>query len=281
MQMRCAWKDLLSILPVWLRKEIDELTLVDKLQEIRLRINAPPELVISGESKWLTRAVSRDDLNQCVNSASRYSPWNAASASQGYITSPGGHRIGLCGEAVCRNGIMTGIREPTSLCIRVARDMLGIGKEAAKCFGSILILGAPGWGKTTLLRDLIRQISEREEHVAVVDERGELFPIGANFPSGKCTDILTGCSKSEGIEMLLRTMGPSCIAVDEVTAKQDCEALIQAGWCGIRLLATAHAGSIRDFRNREVYRPLVESKLFSTILVMKPDKSWTRERMDI
>lgn len=278
--MRCAWKELLSILPVWLRKEIEN-TGGDNLQEIRLRINAPPELVLSEGTRWAARLASKDDLNQCVNNASRYSPWNAATTAQGYLTAPGGHRIGLCGEAVCRNGMMTGIREVTSLCIRVARDFEGVAKMAANYPGSILILGAPGWGKTTLLRDLIRQLSDKGNHVAVVDERGELFPKDAGFLQGKHTDILSGCAKGEGIETVLRAMGPSCIAVDEITAKVDCEALIRAGWCGVRLLATAHAGSVRDFRSREVYRPLAESGLFSTVLVMKPDKSWSRERMDI
>ena len=278
--MRCAWKELLSILPLWLRQEMGQKE-QDNLQEIRLRINAPPELITSEGTRWLARTISRDDLSQCVNNASRYSPWNAATIAQGYITAPGGHRIGLCGEAVCRNGLMTGIRDVTSLCIRVARDFQGAAKLAANYSGSILILGAPGWGKTTLLRDLIRQLSDKGEHVAVVDERGELFPKDSDFPQGKCTDVLTGCGKAEGIEAALRTMGPSCIAVYEITAKADCESLIRAGWCGVRLLATAHAGSLWEFRSRQVYRPLAESGLFSTALVMNPDKSWIRERMDI
>ena len=277
--MRCAWNELIAILPVWLRQDVD-LMGRDNLQELRLRINAPPELVLAGKSKWLTRMVTLEDLNQCINSASRYSPWNAETAAKGYITAPGGHRIGLCGEVVCREGQMTGVRNLTSVCIRIARDFPGIAKgETYK--GSVLIIGAPGWGKTTLLRDLIRQISDSGEHVAVVDERGEIFPGAGAFARGKCTDILTGCRKDVGIEAVLRTMGPECIAVDEITSHEDCTALLRAGWCGVRLIATAHAGSLTDFRSREVYKPLVEQRLFSTILVMKKDKSWIRERMDL
>lgn len=176
--MMCAWKQLLSVLPPRLRPEVDRLG-KNALQELRLRLGMPPELVLSGESRWLGCCVSREDLNYCINAASRYSPWAAATTAQGYLTAPGGHRIGLCGEVVCKDGIVTGIREISSLCIRVARDFPGIAKRAADAPGSILILGAPGWGKTTLLRDLIRQIGEKQ-CVSVVDERGELFPEGWN-----------------------------------------------------------------------------------------------------
>lgn len=275
--MMCAWKELLAILPQWMRQEVDMLG-KDALQELRLRINAPPELVLEKNVQWLCRLVTQEDLNYCVNTASRYSPWAAATAAQGYITAPGGHRIGLCGEAVYKNGEITGIRDVNSLCIRVARDFPGIGKGAATCGKSILILGAPGWGKTTLLRDLAREISRRET-VAVVDERREVFPLG--FARGKRMDVLTGCPKPAGIEMVLRTMGPSCIAVDEITAEPDCKALIQAMGCGVRLLATAHAASLQDFRSRPVYRPLQESRAFDTVLVLHSDKSFRTERMGL
>ena len=210
-----------------------------------------------------------------INAASRYSPWAAATTAQGYLTAPGGHRIGLCGEVVCKDGIVTGIREISSLCIRVARDFPGIAKRAADATGSILILGAPGWGKTTLLRDLIRQIGEKQ-CVSVVDERGELFPEG--LERGKKTDVLTGCPKSPGIDMVLRTMGPDCIAVDEITAEADARALLRAANCGVRLLATAHGTSAADLRRRSVYRPLAESGVFQTLLILRQDKSFRAER---
>ena len=128
--MMCAWKQLLSVLPPRLRPEVDRLG-KNALQELRLRLGMPPELVLSGESRWLGCCVSREDLNYCINAASRYSPWAAATTAQGYLTAPGGHRIGLCGEVVCKDGIVTGIREISSLCIRVARDFPGIAKRAA------------------------------------------------------------------------------------------------------------------------------------------------------
>lgn len=275
--MMCAWKEFLSILPPRLRRDVDEQG-KESLQELRLRINAPPELILSGGHRWLPGNICREDLNFIINTASRYSPWSAATIAQGYLTAPGGHRIGLCGEAVSRNGRVEGIREVHSLCLRVARDFPGLASGLAGVKGSVLILGAPGWGKTTLLRDLIRQLSEGE-CVGVVDERRELFPDG--FDRGKQTDILTGCPKSAGVEMILRTMGPTCIAVDEITAEGDCFALVQAANCGVRLIATAHAASVREFHNRSVYRPLVENKIFDTLLVLSKDKSYHMERMAI
>ena len=173
---------------------------------------------------------------------------------------------------------MAGLRQISSLCIRVARDFPGISQSLAYLSGSILILGRPGTGKTTLLRDLIRLRSDvGKGSIAVIDERGELFPAGVK--TGFRTDVLTGCSKEQGIEMVIRTMGPSAIAVDEITSEQDCQALLKAGWCGVDLLATAHAAGREDLYARPVYRPLVNSRLFDTLVILQPDKSFKAERM--
>ena len=178
---------------------------------------------------------------------------------------------------------MTGIRSPTSLCLRVARDFPGISQNADSLTGSLLVIGQPGSGKTTLLRDLIRRRSYKE-CVAVVDERKELFPTcdeSVLFPSGKHTDILSGCPKDLGIDCVLRSMTPDIIAVDEITAQKDCDALIRAGWCGVKLLASAHASCKEDLYTRPVYRSIVDAGLFDTLLVMQRNKSWHIERMGL
>lgn len=272
--MICPWKELLSILPQWLRGQLAPYE--EELEEIRLRRGSAPELVLGRGSRWLEGTVSQEDLNFCVNTASRYSPWSASTVSQGYITAPGGHRLGLCGEAVVKDGHLAGIRSICSLCIRVARDFPGLAKRVRFRGQALLILGAPGWGKTTLLRDLAR-LTAQEQTVIVVDERQELFPPG--FPTGKRMDILYGCPKREGIETVLRTMGPDCVVVDEITAAEDCQALLHASGCGVRLIATAHAAGMTDFRRRDVYAPLRESHLFDTFLILNRDKSFHMEEI--
>ncbi len=282
--MRCAWQAFINLLPIWMREKVDKQAR-QTLQELRLRLNAPPELVTVQGVRWLDRTVTAEDLHFCVNIASRYSPWTAATSQQGFISAPGGHRIGLCGCAVNVNGSISGIHSLTSLCLRVSRDFPGIAGDTSGYSGSVLIIGKPGSGKTTLLRDVIRQRSDGNMGcIAVVDERQEIFPYANGqccFPAGRHTDILSGCKKTQGIEAVLRNMGPETIAVDEITAKEDCEALLHAGWCGVKLLATAHAGSRQDLFHRPVYRPIVESRLFDTLLIMQSDKSWKAERFTI
>ena len=268
--MMCEWTKLLGILPGWLSAEADRYGKKD-LQELRLRLGQVPELNMGSRSLWLDRIVCQDDLNFIMNTASRYSPWAASTMSEGYLTAAGGHRIGICGEAVVKNGKLETFRKVHSLCIRVARDFPGIAGKIASISGSVLLLGPPGSGKTTLLRDLLRQISQNET-VGIVDQRREIFPEGIR--RGKRMDVLTDCPKPEGIEILLRTMGPGCIGVDEITSEQDALALLRAGWCGVRLVATAHAASLEDLYSRPVYRPLVERHLFDRFLVLNRDKCW-------
>ena len=275
MQMICAWKQLLNVLPPGIRMQVDSEGR-DTLQELRLRLGSPPEMITADGSIWLNGNVGKEEMDYIVNSASQYSPWCAGTMSQGYLTVPGGHRIGICGSCVPRNGTMGGIQQISSLCIRVARDFPGAAKRVSDSDGSILILGAPGWGKTTLLRDLARQISQRRI-VCVVDERGELFPEG--IPRGRRMDVFQGCPKTRGIEMTLRTMGPEYIAVDEITAKEDCDGLVQAANCGVQLLATAHAYGIQNLKSRPLYQILLEKGIFQTFLLLHKDKSFCVERM--
>lgn len=273
--MQCAWKELMGILPPRIRQETDRLGR-HNLQELRLRIHKPPQLHLPQGRVSLTGAVTQEDIHYVINMASRYSPWNAETAALGYLTAPGGHRIGICGEAVVKGGQMQAIRTAHSLNIRIARDFPDIARPLLSLTGSILIIGSPGWGKTTLMRDLIRGISGKE-NVSVVDERGELFPAGMD--TGASADILTGCPKDTGIEILLRTMGPDTIAVDEITSAGDCMALLRAGWCGVRLLATAHACGKQDLLRRPVYKPIVESGLFETLVILQKDKTFRTERL--
>ena len=280
--MRCHWQAFLKILPAWLQEPVDTHG-KEKLTELRLRIGSAPELVLTDRSVWLTSQVAANDISFCVNAASQYSPWIASTIREGYLTAHGGHRIGVCGDVIMDTDGQPCFQNVTSLCIRVARDFPDIAVGLPVDAGSVLIIGPPGSGKTTFLRDLIRQ---RSNHgigsVAVVDERGELFPSVRGQPcfcTGKRTDILCGMSKERGIYSAIRTMGPAVIAVDEITAKADCDALVHAMWCGVHILASAHATCVQDLYRRSIYKPLVESNLFETLIVLQQDKSWRMERI--
>lgn len=282
--MKCAWQAYLNLLPTWMREDVDKQG-KDCLQELRLRIGRMPELVTGKGSRWLTRPVTMDDLSLCVNAASRYSPWASATIRNGFITAQGGHRLGICGDVVTINQSVSTIKNITSLCIRVARDFPGIAAGLADMAGSTLIIGPPGSGKTTFLRDMIRQKSDHGHGpVGVADERSELFPSAGGslcFSPGIATEVLSGCRKRDGLDMLIRTMGLRWAAVDEITAAEDASALVHAGWCGVSLLATAHAENLIGLRRRSVYKPLLESGIIENVIIMKPDKSWSLERMNL
>ena len=146
---------------------------------------------------------------------------------------------------------------------------------------NVLLVGAPGSGKTTLLRDLICQLSDRFSwRVGLVDERMEVAACCGGCPQlavGAHTDVLSGVHKPEAMELLLRTMSPQWIAVDEISAPADVEAISRAAYCGVRMLATVHADSLAELQSRPVYRRLLEEGVFTRFVLLRPDRSYTIE----
>jgi stage III sporulation protein AA len=222
----------------------------------------------------------RDTMN-LLSSYSRYAFEDKI--RQGFLTIPGGHRVGLAGRAILdqttAGGMVKTISPVTFLNIRIARHVIGCGEqvlpwlwEKAEIHDSLLI-SSPGMGKTTLLRDLIRLVSYQGMTVGVVDERSELAACYQGIPQndlGPRTDVLDGCPKTEGLMMLVRTMAPPILAVDEVGSEADHYALEYAMHCGSRLLVTAHGGNWEEALRRPILgRWLKEERFGRYVLIEK------------
>ena len=274
-----AFRQAVSVLPPLLRGRALALSPEEQGQaeELRLRRGHPMSAVLPrGERPLGGPPVTGADLEQLVELASRASLHTVLpQLCRGYLTIQGGHRLGLCGTAVMREGELHSLRQFSSANLRVARQIKGAaaGLLPRLCrdgvLESTLILAPPGAGKTTLLRDLIRMVSDGEGcpplRVSVADERGELAALWNGVPQlevGRGTDVLEGCPKAQALMLLLRAMGPQVLAADEITAPEDVDALRTALGCGVTLLATAHGAGRCDLERRALYRPLLEEGCF-------------------
>ena len=233
--------------------------------------------------KALDVIVEPEELETLCDIAAEFSRYAALETiREGFLPVRGGFRVGLCGTAVMKEGVNTNLKNFSSAAIRVAREQKGIAREVAPKlleggeFHSTLILSPPGGGKTTLLRDLIRQLSNGTEEcapkrVCLIDERGEIAAMFRGEPQmdvGEHTDILDGCPKALGIPMALRGMNPQIIAVDEITAQADLQAIAMAAGCGVGLLATIHAANVEELSQKPLYRQLLEKRVFSLAVII-------------
>lgn len=275
-----------GVLPLGLRQLVLSMPMAEQLivEEFRLRSGRTLSITMPDGEKVLSNSLvlSQEDLRTTLEIATQASIHTALEqVRHGFVTIKGGHRIGLCGTAVVKDERIYNLREISSLNIRIARQIAGIGEKIVRLLRteaympSILILAPPGAGKTTLLRDMIRSLSigvgGSVLRVGVADERGELGAVYQGVPQfdlGPHTDIMDGCSKADGLMMLLRGMNPQVMAVDEITAPEDVEALECAAGCGTTLLATAHGRGIEDLNRRPLYVRLMEKCIFQKVLVI-------------
>ena len=275
-----------SVLPGNLRRAVMQLSAEERrtAEEIRLRAGQELSVLLPGAERSCGVVIGQEDLEAVCNLVTEFSRYAAVETlRQGYVTIRGGCRVGFCGTAVMKDGAAVNLKDFSSAVIRVAREKRGIADGLAERlfengqFLSTLILAPPGGGKTTLLRELVRCISDGENgfegrRIALVDERGEIAAVRQGIVQmdvGKRTDVLDGCPKAAAIPIMLRCMNPQILAVDEITMREDIRAMTMAANCGVAVLATIHASNVEELRRKPMYRELLDAGVFETAVVIR------------
>ncbi len=247
-------------------------------EEFRLRTGRMPAALISGRELPISDLpVSRGDLACVLEKATRASVHTVQQdMAKGFISCGFGLRLGVCGTGIISGGMVTGLRDISSVSIRIPHEVRGCGGEAAQRLyrgqQNVLVISPPGGGKTTLLRECIRQLSASGVRVSVADERGELAAMHrglAQFDLGPSSDVMSDIPKAEAVMMLLRAMNPQVIVMDEISSPEDCAAALSAVGCGVRVIASAHAASAEELKSRAAYRELIERRAFTAALIIE------------
>lgn len=289
--------ELINIFSRNIREILNRMTIdFTEVQEIRLRVGAPLFVVYRNEEYYITPTgtlsregndaytASKTELKETMEYLSSYSLYAfEEEMKQGFITIQGGHRIGIAGKTILDEyGIKT-MKYISFINVRLSHQVRGCASPVLPYIygenGDIchtLIISPPRCGKTTLLRDVIRQISNgsdgrQGQTVGVVDERSEIGACCQGIPQNELgirTDVLDCCPKAKGMMMLIRTMSPRVIAVDEIGSREDMDAVEYVMNCGCKLIATVHGSSIDDLKQKPVLRRLVEERIFERYIVL-------------
>lgn len=283
------YDEIYKILPGTIGNSIKQFLMEDKIQEIRIKVGKPIILNLAFEEKVLDYIPTREDLRYLITKISNYSLYAfEEEIKQGYITLKGGHRVGLAGECVMSKGEVRTIKNISSLNIRICKEVIGASNKVMRLIAendrvyNTLIVSPPKCGKTTILRDIARnlsngmyQINLKGKKVTIVDERSEIAACYNGIPQmnvGIRTDILDNCLKKSGMIMAIRSLSPEVLICDEIGTEGDLEALNMAFNSGVNIIVTVHGYEIDDIYNRKVFKELIDNCVLERIILLSNRK---------
>lgn len=261
----------------------------EAIEEIRVYKGKEIQLFAAGKQLALSGRVEGNDINNLLNNLMKFSYYAyEEDLAKGFITIDGGHRVGICGKAVVDKGKVSLIRDISSLNIRYSKEVIGCSDSllphlvnADRSLNSALIVSPPGCGKTTLLRDIGRNISLKGYKVGICDERSEIAGMYngcSSYHFGTMVDVLDGCPKAEGMLMMIRAMSPQVIITDEIGKKEDVAAIRACANSGVKVITSVHGSDVNDLKNSEIYET-IERKDFNLIVFLsdRPSVGTIRE----